>query len=276
MGKKSCGFIGCYTSWAKSPTFGLRYHVSRRHRHTTKTSDSRPDWRNGRDLRAYVIAGTRRYLARCNQWLTCILPRTARNPRSRKSGEQETLPIIRYMLISCRLIKRATIVGRLFYHTAMCLLPQIHPLMPKEVEEMRTMQLHHAHQICGIVAHVKDRGVASVALRSLAIAAECLVIHREQEEVLEIFEKIRTETGWKVGFLHKELKTKWGWQQEDQAQHQMAAQQNSLAQFFPSTTQAPSVSLPSAPPPPMPMPSRIQNPLERADYSLPNPRSPQP
>lgn len=169
-----------------------------------------------------------------------------------------------------RLIKRATIVGRLFYHTAMCLLPQIHPLMSKEVEEMRTMQLHHAHQICGIVAHVKDRGVASVALRSLAIAAECLVIRREQEEVLEIFEKIRTETGWKVGFLNKELKNKWGWQ-EDQTQHQMGTQQPSLAQFFPpSTTQAPSVSLAPAPPPPMPMPSRIQNPLATADFSLPN------
>ncbi len=46
----------------------------------------------------------------------------------------------------------------------------------------------------------------SVALRSLAIAAECLVIRREQEEVLEIFEKIRKETGWKVGFLNKELR----------------------------------------------------------------------
>lgn len=152
--------------------------------------------------------------------------------------------------------------------------------MSKEVDEMRTMQLHHAHQICGIVAHVKDRGVASVALRSLAIAAECLVIRREQEEVLEIFEKIRTETGWKVGFLNKELKTKWGWQQEEgQNQNQMAAQQNSLAQFFPSTTQAQaagvSVSLPPAPvpppPPPMQIPARVpQNPLERADFSLPN------
>jgi hypothetical protein len=114
------------------------------------------------------------------------------------------------MLKIFRLIKRATIVGRLFYHTAMCLLPQINPLMSKDTEEMRQMQLNHAHQICGITAHVKDRGVASVALRSLAIAAECLVVRREQEEVLDIFEKIRKETGWKVGFLNKELKTKWG------------------------------------------------------------------
>ena len=155
----------------------------------------------------------------------------------------------------------------------MCLLHQIHPLMSKETEEMRDMQLRHAHQICGITAHVKDRGVASVALRSLAIAAECLVVRREQEEVLDIFEKIRKETGWKVGFLHKELKSKWGWQEQDAAQQQMAAAQNSLAQFFPNTNQAPATSLPPAPPqpPPRAMPSGILNPLlKTADFSLPN------
>jgi hypothetical protein len=155
----------------------------------------------------------------------------------------------------------------------MCLLAQINPLMSKETEEMNTMQLNHAHQICGITAHVKDRGVASVALRSLAIAAECLVIRQEQEEVLEIFEKIRKETGWKVGFLHKELKAKWGWQNEEALQQQMAAQQNSLAQFFPTTSQAPApaTSLPPAPPPSRPMPSGILNPLlKTADFSLPN------
>jgi hypothetical protein len=170
------------------------------------------------------------------------------------------------MLKIFRLIKRATIVGRLFYHTAMCLLPQINPLMSKDTEEMRQMQLNHAHQICGITAHVKDRGVASVALRSLAIAAECLVVRREQEEVLDIFEKIRKETGWKVGFLNKELKTKWGWPHEDSTQQQMAPQQSSL-QFFPTT------SLPPAPPQPQarPMPSGIPNPLlKTADFSLPN------
>lgn len=144
---------------------------------------------------------------------------------------------------------------------------------------MRTMQLHHAHQICGIVAHVKDRGVASVALRSLAIAAECLVIRREQEEVLEVFEKIRAETGWKVGFLNKELKAKWGWQEDAVQQPPMVSQQpNSLPQFFPTATQAPPpqaapASLPPAPPPPRPsaIPSGIPNPLlKTADFSLPN------
>ncbi|KAH8809039.1 hypothetical protein F5884DRAFT_822151 [Xylogone sp. PMI_703] len=166
------------------------------------------------------------------------------------------------------LIKRATIVGRLFYHTAMCLLPQIHPLLPRETEEMNIMLIHHAHQICGITAHVKDRGVASVALRSLAIAAECLVVRREQEEVLSIFEKIQKETGWKVGFIPKELKAKWGWQNDEAAQQQLLAQQNSLTQFF---TGNPAGNVNNLPPAPPRIPSGIPNPLlKTADFSLPN------
>ncbi|KAI9052898.1 hypothetical protein LZ554_003170 [Drepanopeziza brunnea f. sp. 'monogermtubi'] len=170
------------------------------------------------------------------------------------------------------LIKRATIVGRLFYHTAMCLLAQINPLMSTDTEEMNHMQMHHAHLICGIVAHVKDRGVASVALRSLAIAAECLVHRREQDEVLEIFEKIRKETGWKVGFISTDLKKKWGFPSDDLQQSPMAPQSsNSLGQFF-HNTQAPATSRPPAPPPSRPaLPSGILNPLlAKADFSLPN------
>lgn len=55
------------------------------------------------------------------------------------------------------LVKRTTIVARLFYHTAMCVLAQIHPMMGREVREMFDLEQAHAHQICGIVAHVKDR-----------------------------------------------------------------------------------------------------------------------
>ncbi|KAA8901430.1 hypothetical protein FN846DRAFT_766596, partial [Sphaerosporella brunnea] len=107
------------------------------------------------------------------------------------------------------LIKRCVIVARLFYHTAMVLMAKINPY---DSEEMREMALTHAHQVCGIAAHVKDRGVASVALRSLANAAECLEDHREQQEVLEIFDKIKKETGWKVAPIQSELKDKWGWE----------------------------------------------------------------
>lgn len=149
----------------------------------------------------------------------------------------------------------------------MCLLHQIHPFVSCENEEMRQVCLDHAHQVCGIVAHVKDRGVASVALRSLAIAAECLHVRREQQEVLDIFERIRKETGWRVHFMYKDLKSKWGWELEDSAQ-QMAQQQNSM-QFLHSNSLLP------APPPPQPqqasMPGGILNPLlKTADFSLPN------
>src|SRR5579862_7074933 len=156
----------------------------------------------------------------------------------------------------------------------MTLLPQINPLQLKDTPEMHEIQLHHSHQICGIVAHVKDRGVASVAIRSLDIAAEVLVDRREQEEVLAIFERIRKETGWKIGFLHNELREKWGWPSEEMAAQQMMQQQNSLSQFFPSTTQSVAQAA-SATSLPAPAPQRasggILNPLLRtADFSLPN------
>lgn len=57
------------------------------------------------------------------------------------------------------LLKRITIVARLFYHTAMLLLAQTNPFAaaPGQIEEMHSMQHFHATLICGIVAHTKDR-----------------------------------------------------------------------------------------------------------------------
>lgn len=115
------------------------------------------------------------------------------------------------------------------------------------------------------------RGVASVALRSLAIAAECLVIRREQEEVLQILDKIRKETGWRVGFLHTELKEKWGWNREEVYQPQLptttVVQQPALQNF---QYQHPPNTLPPAPPVKAMPRSGIVNPLLRmADFSAP-------
>lgn len=171
------------------------------------------------------------------------------------------------ILISRRLIKRSTIVARLFYHTAMCVLHQIHPLMSGNTEQMHQVRLDHAQQICGIVAHVKDRGVASVALRSLAVAAECLVGRREQQEVLEIFARIRKEAGWRLDFVYRDLKLKWGWEMEDEPQ-QMIQQQSSV-QFLPTSNLLPPPLLPQ--PQHGSMPGGILNPLlKTADFSLPN------
>ena len=55
------------------------------------------------------------------------------------------------------LVKRTSIVARLFYHTAMCLLAEINPMLGPEVEEMANIRNRHAQLICGISAHVKDR-----------------------------------------------------------------------------------------------------------------------
>ncbi|EGX53660.1 hypothetical protein AOL_s00006g50 [Orbilia oligospora ATCC 24927] len=118
------------------------------------------------------------------------------------------------------LLKRSNVVSRLFYHTAMVLLAQTHPLMTVEVPEMKEMAMMHAHTICGIVAPLKDRGIASVALRPLAAAAELLTVHKEQKEVIEIVRRISRETGWGVNFLLKELPAKWGWNSGSQQQHE--------------------------------------------------------
>jgi hypothetical protein len=188
------------------------------------------------------------------------------------------------------LVKRASIVARLFYHTCLVLLAQINPLQGPNEPEMWTMLEQNSKFICGISAHVKDRGVASVALRSLAIAGECLTDRREQEEVLQIFDKIRQETGWRVGFVNTELKQRWGWdtpqaqeqqqqQQQQQAQQQqtnghiqdvnMAYQQQQMQQ--PQVVVQPQVP-PASLPPPTIQPRRAPafgNPLLVADFSMP-------
>lgn len=165
----------------------------------------------------------------------------------------------------------------------MCLLTRINPILPISSPEMHELQTSHSHDLCGIVAHVKDRGVASVAIRSLAIAAEGLVSRREQDEVLTIFDKIRKETGWRVAFLHKELKEKWGWHNEEEAfqQQQQQQQQNQQMQAglmqmpgfgFQPQSNASGSSLPPAPPTMMAKgpPQGIVNPLlSKADFSAP-------
>ena len=55
------------------------------------------------------------------------------------------------------LVKRSTIVGRMFYHTAQLLLAQINPYYGTDNMEMGDLQTRHSQMICGIAAHVKDR-----------------------------------------------------------------------------------------------------------------------
>ncbi|KAI3320154.1 hypothetical protein HD806DRAFT_248666 [Xylariaceae sp. AK1471] len=114
------------------------------------------------------------------------------------------------------LIKRAAVVGRLYYHMALCILAQVNPSASKDSEDSRTTQQHHAHQVCGIVAHNKDRGVASVSIRSLVIVSEVLTDYAEQQEVISILERIDRETGWKLTGVITGLKKRWSWEKMDQ------------------------------------------------------------
>jgi hypothetical protein len=50
-----------------------------------------------------------------------------------------------------------------------------------------------------------------------------LTERREQEEVLQIFQKINKETGWRINFVFKELKEKWNWHDEPQPPPQPVA-----------------------------------------------------
>lgn len=159
----------------------------------------------------------------CERWEQCC-PRSMRPLGVLWPGQSLGLSAKKSLFPEVWLIKRSSITARLFHHTCLILLSRTHPLYPAVTPatqphpndpspgaELASQALHHAHQICGIVAHVKDRGVASVCLRSMAIAAEVLVRRDEQEEVMETFHRIRRETGWNIGFLEKELPEVWGW-----------------------------------------------------------------
>lgn len=78
-------------------------------------------------------------------------------------------------------------------------------------EEMRNFSLHHAHQLCGIVAHTKDRGISSVAIRCLAATGSALSSYAEQQEVLSILSDLGSRSGWRVKRLKEELKSTWAW-----------------------------------------------------------------
>ena len=123
------------------------------------------------------------------------------------------------------------------------------------------MCIFHAHQTCGIVTHVKDRGVASVSLRSIAVAAEVLQDRGEQEEVMQTLKRIRRETGWNITFMERELPEHWGWNRK---QEEVSAINN----FFQQGTIGGQHN--SGPGTPMALKAGMINPLlAKADFSLP-------
>ena len=195
----------------------------------------------------------------CDKWLHCIPP--TMQPMASVpiylTGSKSAFPEVWF-------IKRTTVVARLFYHTAMALLGAVHPLAQVDEPTRNAMQdqrIYHSQQICGIVAHVKDRGVASASIRCLVVAGDNLTVRREQEEVIEIFTRINKETGWRIQFIIDELREKWGWTTSEF--DNMGA---------PSFYQQGTAQMPPIPQQRQKPPSGIVNPLyKNADFSASNP-----
>lgn len=172
----------------------------------------------------------------------------------------------------------------------------MNPREAKDTRDNQQLQLHHAHQVCGIVAHTKDRGIASVAIRSVAIAGCVLQDTDEQEEVLQLLTTINNETGWRLGKVHQELRSAWAKNKASKDVIQLAApqhnQQRQMQTQMPNL-QAPADTGPSspaagplmasmpqlpvstapalAPAPVVAVPRPVVNPLlSQADFTLPN------
>jgi hypothetical protein len=108
---------------------------------------------------------------------------------------------------------RIAILSRLFYHTAECILAQTYPAHVILIdEETQSLELFHAHAVCGIVAHIEqESGIAPAATQCLIMAAAVLSDRVEQEEVLAIMTRLYSQTGWSLRKDKMSLMAKWGW-----------------------------------------------------------------
>ncbi|KAK1831842.1 hypothetical protein QBC39DRAFT_257957 [Podospora conica] len=150
----------------------------------------------------------RRLKALCDAW-------NANCPRSMQTyGYAPTASSSTSLFPKVWIIRRPAVLGRLLYHTAMCLLTQLNPVEGPDSADNRISARHHAHHACGIAAHTRDPGVASGAIRCLVLCAGVLTDRAEQEEVLAILGRTARETGWNLARAVGGLKEGWGWEGE--------------------------------------------------------------
>lgn len=83
-------------------------------------------------------------------------------------------------------------LGRIFYHTAQCILAQVNPIESSGTSsEMKELEQHHARQIMGIVASGRDRCVMVMAAQAVNIAFQSLADREEQEAALTILREVQ-------------------------------------------------------------------------------------
>ncbi|KAF4966561.1 hypothetical protein FSARC_5803 [Fusarium sarcochroum] len=237
-----------------------------------RATTTKPDDLNGRDEQIWVgnrLSQWHDLKRLCDGWNTHC-PRTM-HPfgyvKAAKSMGKSAFPRV-------WMIQREATIGRLLYHTSHCILSQTHPLESlTSSERLRFLQLHHAYQVCGIVSHTTDRGVATVAIRCLAIAAAVLTDPAEQAEVLDVLDKINSTNGWRLGAVEMELKKAWGW--ERMRLPMLSPKTDNSQDLGTSAARRASLSLTPArvsTPPVMAVVGTKTpvNPLSFADFTLPN------
>ncbi|PKY03716.1 hypothetical protein P168DRAFT_311278 [Aspergillus campestris IBT 28561] len=193
------------------------------------------------------------YNAWCNQWAQLaprsMMPLSYVQPWQANSNS--AFPKI-------WLVKHPIIIARLFYHTTRILLSKSHPLESEFSPEMQSMQQSHSHDICGIVAHVRDRGIAGLSTRFLAIVAESFKTRETQEETLKILDDIAMKTGYSTESIKHELQEVWGWNSAGCSSIETPSNFTSSDSYGPVYTQ-------------LKMPPGIINPIMAcADFSMDN------
>ncbi|KAJ5327501.1 transcriptional regulator family: Fungal Specific TF [Penicillium brevicompactum] len=109
------------------------------------------------------------------------------------------------------LTTRSAIVARLIYHVTRIMLAKNNPLQSAFDDELHKHQQAHAYDVCGLVAHTKDRGIADIAIHCLVIAAECLEAPEAQHEALNIIDRMSKITGSSSDSIKDDLKQIWSW-----------------------------------------------------------------
>lgn len=64
-------------------------------------------------------------------------------------------------------------------------------------EETIALQLHHAREVCGIVAHTENRYLGPISIQALLVASSALTEDGEQMEVLEILQRMKAQVEYR-------------------------------------------------------------------------------
>ncbi|KHN99345.1 C6 zinc finger domain-containing protein [Metarhizium album ARSEF 1941] len=152
----------------------LTYHSSDPHKHQSRLSDRLTEWQALKQL--------------CDDWNNCS-PRSMRPVGYlARSGSSEPSVFPKFWLA-----QTSAMLGRIFYHTAQCVLAQVNPIESSEQSpEMKELQLHHARQVMGIVASDRDRSVMTIAFQAVDVAFLSLVSPKEREEASSIIHQAQT------------------------------------------------------------------------------------